>query len=162
MGYWFEDPTLRALGALAYSSSIRSLTTIFNTPKIYAGFNVLPEGPVIGPTTMDALDSRCPQKRAFIVSDEFNEPNAKKAGSFLESGGFATRVWARVLPEAPIENVQECAEEIKTFKPDLIMAVGGGSVMDLSKGAWILYERPDLSGVFSDSNDYVLLSRTGR
>ena len=145
MGYWFEDPTLKALGALAYSSSIRSLTTLFNTPKIYAGFNVLPEGPVIGPTTMDALDSRCPQKRAFIVSDEFNEPNAKKAGSFLESGGFATRMWARVLPEAPIENVQACAEEIKKFEPDLIMAVGGGSVIDLSKGAWILYERPDLT-----------------
>jgi len=145
MGYWFEDPTLKALAPLALSSSIRGLTTIFNTPKIYAGFNVLPEGPVIGPTTMDALASHCPQKRAFIVSDEFNEPNAKKAGSFLESGGFATRVWARVLPEAPIENVQECAEEIKTFKPDLIMAVGGGSVMDLSKGAWILYERPDLT-----------------
>jgi alcohol dehydrogenase class IV len=144
MGFWFEDPTLKALAPLALSSSIRGLTTIFNTPKIYAGFNVLPEGPVIGPTTMDALDSRCSQKRAFIVSDEFNEPSAKKAGSFLESGGFATHIWARVLPEAPIENVQDCAEEIKQFEPDLIMAVGGGSVMDLAKGAWILYERPDL------------------
>jgi len=144
MGYWFEDPTLKALAPLALSSSIRGLTTIFNTPKIYAGFNVLPEGPVIGPTTLDALDSRCPQKRAFIVSDEFNQPSAKKAGRFLESGGFATEIWAKVLPEAPIENVQECAEEIRKFEPDLIMAVGGGSVMDLSKGAWIIYERPDL------------------
>ena len=27
----------------------------------------------------------------------------------------------------------------------MIMAGGGGSVMDLSKGAWILYERPDLT-----------------
>jgi len=144
MGYWFEDPTLKALAPLALSSSIRGLTTIFNTPKIYAGFNVLPEGPVIGPTTLDALASHCPKKRAFIVSDEFNHPNAKKAGSFLEAGGFATRVWARVLPEAPIENVQECAAEINKFEPDMIMAVGGGSVMDLSKGAWIIYERPDL------------------
>ncbi|MEE4263080.1 MAG: iron-containing alcohol dehydrogenase [Desulfobacteraceae bacterium] len=144
MGYWFEDPTLKALAPLALSSSIRGLTTIFNTPKIYAGFNVLPEGPVIGPTTLDALDSRCPQKRAFIVSDEFNAPSAKKAARFLESGGFATKIWARVLPEAPIENVQECAAEINKFEPDMIMAVGGGSVMDLSKGAWIIYERPDL------------------
>ena len=144
MSYWFDDPTLKALAPLALSSSIRGLTTIFNTPKIYAGFNVLPEGPVIGPTTMDALATRCKQKRAFVVSDEFNEPNAAKAVKFLESGGFATAVWAKTLPEAPIENVQECAEAINQFKPDLIMAVGGGSVMDLSKGAWILYERPDL------------------
>jgi alcohol dehydrogenase class IV len=145
MGYWFEDPTLKALAPLALSSSIRGLTTIFNTPKIYAGFNVLPQGPVIGPTTLDALGTRCTQKRAFVVSDEFNEPNAKKAARFLESGGFATEVWAKVLPEAPIENVQECAEAVKKFEPDMIMAVGGGSVMDLSKGAWILYERPDLT-----------------
>ncbi len=145
MGYWFEDPTLKALAPLALSSSIRGLTTIFNTPKIYAGFNVLPEGPVIGPTTLDALGTRCTQKRAFVISDEFNEPNAKKAVRFLESGGFATEVWAKVLPEAPIENVQECAEAVKKFEPDMIMAVGGGSVMDLSKGAWILYERPDLT-----------------
>ncbi len=144
MGYWFEDPTLKALAPLALSSSIRGLTTIFNTPKIYAGFNVLPEGPVIGPTTIDALQTRCTQKRAFVVSDEFNEPNAKKAVRFLESAGFATEVWAKVLPEAPIENVQECAEAVKKFEPDMIMAVGGGSVIDLSKGAWILYERPDL------------------
>ncbi len=144
MGYWFEDPTLKALAPLALSSSIRGLTTIFNTPKIYAGFNVLPEGPVIGPTTIDALGTRCTQKRAFVVSDEFNEPNAKKAVRFLESAGFATEVWAKVLPEAPIENVQECAEAVKKFEPDMIMAVGGGSVIDLSKGAWILYERPDL------------------
>lgn len=144
MAYWFDDPTLKALAALALSSSIRGLTTIFNTPKIYAGFNVLPQGPVIGPTTMDALADRCAQKRAFVISDEFNAPNAQKAVRFLESGGFAVEMWARVLPEAPIENVRDCAEAVGRFEPDLIMAVGGGSVQDLAKGAWILYERPDL------------------
>ncbi len=66
MGYWFEDPTLKALAPLALSSSIRGLTTIFNTPKIYAGFNIIPEGPVIGPTAMDTLANRCKKKRAFV------------------------------------------------------------------------------------------------
>lgn len=145
MGYWFEDPTLKALAPLALSSSVRGLTTIFNTPKIYAGFNVLPEGPVIGPTTMDSLGYRCQKKKAFVVSDEFNQRNAKKTARFMESGGFTTEVWAKVQPEAPVENVQDAAECIKRFEPDLIMAVGGGSVMDLSKAAWILYERPDLT-----------------
>lgn len=145
MGYWFEDPTLKALAPLALSTSIRGLNTIFNTPKIYAGFNVFPEGPVIGPSTMDALATRCNQRRAFVVTDAFNERYAKKAVQFLESGGFTTGVWAETLPEAPIENVQDCATSVKKFEPDLIMAVGGGSVMDLAKGAWILYERPDLA-----------------
>lgn len=145
MGYWFEDPTLKALAPLALSSSVRGLTTIFNTPKIYAGFNVLPEGPVIGPTTMDSLGNMCRKKKAFVVSDEFNQKNAKIAAQFLESGGFITEVWTKAQPEAPVENVQDAADCINRFEPDLIMAVGGGSVMDLSKAAWILYERPDLA-----------------
>jgi len=145
MGYWFDDPTLKALAPLALSSSIRGLTTVFNTPKTYAGFNVIPEGPVIGPTPMDVLEVKCQKKRAFIVTDEFNKRYAKKVVVFLGSGGFTTEVWAKTLPEAPMENVMECAAAINAYEPDMIMAVGGGSVMDVSKGAWILYERPDLT-----------------
>ncbi|MCK5547011.1 MAG: iron-containing alcohol dehydrogenase [Rhodospirillaceae bacterium] len=145
MGYWYEDPTLKALVPLALSSSIRGLTTVINTPKTYAGFNVLPEGLVIGPTAMDTLTIRCDKKRAFVVSDEFNERYAKKAVRFLELGGFMAEIWPKTLPEAPIENVEDCAEAMKAFEPDLIMAVGGGSVIDLAKGAWIMYERSDLT-----------------
>ena len=145
MGYWFENPTLKALVPLALSSSIKGLLTIFKTPKIYIGSNVFPEGMVIGPYTMDALGPRCAKKRAFIVTDQFSERFAKKAVQFLRSGGFTTEVWPETLPEAPMENVHACAEAMKTFEPDMIMAVGGGSVMDLAKGAWILYEKPSLS-----------------
>jgi hypothetical protein len=94
---------------------------------------------------MDALGPRCAKKRAFVVTDEFNERNASRVARFLQSGGFTVEIWAKGLPEPPMENVRECGEAMKAFEPDLIMAVGGGSVMDLSKGAWILYERPDLT-----------------
>ena len=131
MGYWFEDPTLKTLASLIVASSIKGLTTFFKAPHIYTGFNVLPEGPTIGPTTMDVIGPRCAKKRAFVVTDEFNEKNAKKAAQFLENDGFTTSIWAKTLPEAPLENVKECAEEIKAYEPDLIMSVGGGSAMDM-------------------------------
>ena len=145
MGYWFEDPTIKTLASLIVASSIKGLTTFFKAPLIYTGFNVLPEGPTIGPTTMDVIGPRCAKKRAFVVTDEFNEKNAQKAAQFLEADGFTTSIWAKTLPEAPLENVKECADDINAFEPDLIMSVGGGSAMDLAKLAWILYERPDIN-----------------
>ena len=145
MGYWFENPTLKALAPLALSTSIKGLTTIFNTPKLFIGSNVFPEGPVVGPSTMDSLLPRCLKKRAFIVTDEFSKRFANKAARFLESGGFKVELWAGCQPEAPMEVVVECAKAVKDFEPDLIMAVGGGSVIDSAKAAWILYERPDIT-----------------
>ncbi len=145
MPYWFENPTLKALAPLALSTSIKGLTTIFNTPKMFIGSNVFPEGPVVGPTTMDTLALRCPRKRAFVVTDEFSKRFAAKAVRFLEAGGFKVEMWAGCQPEAPIEVVTECAQSVKAFEPDLMMSVGGGSVRDSAKAAWILYERPDIA-----------------
>jgi alcohol dehydrogenase class IV len=147
MAYWFEDPVLRSLAPLALSTSVKGLTTILNIPKMFIGANVFPEGPAIGPSTMDTLAGRCPRKRAFIVTDDFSQRFVKKITPFLENGGFEHETWPKCLPEAPIENVVECGEAMKAFEPDLIMAVGGGSVMDSAKVAWILYERPDISNV---------------
>jgi len=147
MAYWFEDPMLRSLAPLALSSSLKGLSTIFNVPKMFVGANVFPSGVPIGPSTIDTLSARCPKKRAFIVADQFSQRFVKKITPFLENGGFTWETWARCLPEAPIENVEECGEAMKAFEPDLIMAVGGGSVIDSAKVAWILYERPDITDV---------------
>ena len=86
MGYWFENPTLKALAPLALSTSIKGLTTIFNTPIMFIGSNVFPEGPVVGPSTMDSIGPRCPQKRAFIVTDDFSKRFAGKAVRFFRIG----------------------------------------------------------------------------
>jgi alcohol dehydrogenase class IV len=145
MAYWFENPTLKALAPLALSTSIKGLTTIINVPAMFIGSNVFPEGPVVGPSTMDTLANRCTKKRAFIVTDEFSNKFAGKATGFLQSGGFTVEIWPRCLPEAPMEVVAECAQAMKAYEPDLIMAVGGGSVMDTAKAAWVLYERPDIT-----------------
>jgi alcohol dehydrogenase class IV len=145
MSYWFQDPRLKAILPLATASAIRGLTTNFKTPQLIIGSNVFPEGPGIGPSPADMLGNRCPKKRAFIVTDDIGKGFTPKVSRSLKAAGFTIETWSNALPEAPLENVKESCEAMRTFEPDLIFALGGGSVIDGAKAAWILYERPDIT-----------------
>jgi alcohol dehydrogenase class IV len=57
----------------------------------------------------------------------------------------AIEVFDQVEPEPSFENVEKAADALSRFQPDLIVALGGGSCIDAAKGAWVLYERPDLA-----------------
>jgi alcohol dehydrogenase class IV len=144
MGYWFEDPGIKSLLPLATAAGIRGLSSVFNTPMMIYGANVFSEAPGLGPGTIDHLNNKSLSKKAFIVTDEFGKRFADKVEKFLLAWGYETECWAKVEPEAPVENVKECAAAMTAYEPGLIMAVGGGSVMDAAKGGWVMYERPDL------------------
>jgi len=49
-----------------------------------------------------------------------------------------------VEPEPSVATVRKGAEVLRAFKPDTIIAVGGGSPMDAAKVMWLLYEHPDI------------------
>ncbi|WP_405996730.1 bifunctional acetaldehyde-CoA/alcohol dehydrogenase [Streptomyces sp. NBC_00829] len=53
-----------------------------------------------------------------------------------------------VEPEPSIDSVQRGAALMRDFRPDTIIALGGGSPMDAAKVMWLLYEQPDVD--FSD------------
>lgn len=53
-----------------------------------------------------------------------------------------------VEPEPSIKTVSAGAEVLRAFKPDTLIAVGGGSPMDAAKVMWLMYEHPEV--VFSD------------
>jgi hypothetical protein len=147
MGYWFTDPMIKGILPLAASTSIRGISNTFRTPKIFMGPNVFPEGPAIGATATDHFAARCPKKRAFVVTDRTAERWARRVAAAMEAKGFVTQTWNNAQPEAPVENVREAAGAMGEFEPDLVVAVGGGSVMDGAKAAWMLYERPDITDI---------------
>ncbi|MFF8932055.1 bifunctional acetaldehyde-CoA/alcohol dehydrogenase [Streptomyces longwoodensis] len=60
-----------------------------------------------------------------------------------------------VQPEPSIQSVQHGADLMRDFRPDTIIALGGGSPMDAAKVMWLLYEQPgvdfaDMRQKFSD------------
>ncbi|MEU2982567.1 bifunctional acetaldehyde-CoA/alcohol dehydrogenase [Streptomyces hirsutus] len=60
-----------------------------------------------------------------------------------------------VQPEPSIDSVQHGAGLMRDFRPDTIIALGGGSPMDAAKVMWLLYEQPgidfaDMRQKFSD------------
>jgi alcohol dehydrogenase class IV len=54
-------------------------------------------------------------------------------------------VFTNVEPKPSLETTQRGVQVMADFKPDWIIGLGGGSVMDAAKAMRVLYERPDLT-----------------
>ncbi len=59
-----------------------------------------------------------------------------------------------VEPEPSMETVVRGAASMRAFRPDTIIALGGGSPMDAAKVMWLLYEHPDVD--FADMREKFL------
>ncbi|WP_454084586.1 bifunctional acetaldehyde-CoA/alcohol dehydrogenase [Georgenia sp. Marseille-Q6866] len=63
-------------------------------------------------------------------------------------GKVALQIIDDVEPEPSITTVERGASAMREFRPDTIIALGGGSPMDAAKVMWLQYEHPDV--VFTD------------
>lgn len=54
------------------------------------------------------------------------------------------QVFSNVEPDPDISTVRRGADQMKSFEPDTIIALGGGSVMDAAKVMWMFYEQPEI------------------
>ncbi|MBO3444441.1 bifunctional acetaldehyde-CoA/alcohol dehydrogenase [Clostridium sp. CCUG 7971] len=52
-------------------------------------------------------------------------------------------IFCDVEPDPSVDTVLNGAEAMRKFKPDTIIALGGGSAMDAAKGMWLFYENPE-------------------
>ena len=97
------------------------------------------------------------KKRAFIVTDSFLYQNGytKAVEKKLDEMGIQHTCFYDVAPDPSLACAKAGAEQMRSFQPDVIIAVGGGSAMDAGKIMWVLYEHPeadfmDMAMRFSD------------
>jgi len=85
--------------------------------------------------------------KAFVVTDPF----MVKAG-YVDKVLYYLRkrqqyvhceIFSEIEPDPSVETIMKGCDMMNRFKPDVIIALGGGSAIDAAKGMWLFYEHPD-------------------
>lgn len=97
------------------------------------------------PVALDELRSERGAQKAFIVTDTFLYQNGytKPITDKLDEMGIVHTTFFDVQPDPTLKNAKNGAAQMVAFKPDTIIALGGGSAMDAAKIMWVLYEHPE-------------------
>lgn len=98
------------------------------------------------PVALSELKDVLGKKRAFIVTDSFLYMNGytKPITDKLDEMGIVYQCFSDVQPDPTLANAQAGAKAMSAFKPDVIIALGGGSAMDAGKIMWVMYEHPEV------------------
>ncbi|OUQ17412.1 bifunctional acetaldehyde-CoA/alcohol dehydrogenase [Lachnoclostridium sp. An14] len=98
------------------------------------------------PVALNELRDVLGKKRAFLVTDSFLYMNGytKPITDKLDELGIVYTTFSDVQPDPTLANAQAGAKAMDAFKPDVIIALGGGSAMDAAKIMWVMYEHPEV------------------
>ena len=90
-------------------------------------------------------------KKVFLVSDKslVDAGVTKKVEEELEQANIEYTLYSEIKPNPTIKNVTDGVEACKNSNADVIVAVGGGSSIDTSKGIAIVMTNPDRSDIKS-------------
>lgn len=99
--------------------------------------------------SVNYLEKMSGLERVFIVGDQGMSKlgYVKKVEETLNrrETPVVYQTFVDVESDPSSNTVYKGAEMMRSFKPDTIIAVGGGSVMDAAKGMWLFYTAPDAS-----------------
>ena len=87
--------------------------------------------------------------KAFIVSDPMMVQlgYVDKVTYYLNKREESChyKIFSDVEPDPDVDTVMRGVAEMRSFQPDVIIALGGGSAMDAAKCMWLFYEHPETS-----------------
>ena len=98
------------------------------------------------PVALEELKYVMDKKKVFIVTDQFLFENGytRVITDKLNELGIEHTTFSNVAPDPNLACAKEGAKLMEEFKPDCIVALGGGSAMDAAKIMWVLYEHPEV------------------
>ena len=86
------------------------------------------------------------KQRAFIVTDRFlfDSGAVYNITRPLEDIGVDYQIFFDVKPDPTLSTIREAMQMVDVYKPDVIIALGGGSPIDAAKIIWLQYEQPEV------------------
>jgi acetaldehyde dehydrogenase/alcohol dehydrogenase len=93
-----------------------------------------------------ALEDLTPRKRCLIVTDRFLMESGcvDDLMRLLKKQAMEVECFADVSADPTLAVVRKGIAVANGFKPDVILAMGGGSPMDAAKIMWVMYEHPEV------------------
>ena len=107
-------------------------------------------------------------ERLMVVSDPYFVESGLAKALATQSGAENTEIFGQVAPDPSVELAARAAAAAKEFHPDVIVALGGGSTMDLAKAMKYftgsqatLVAVPTTSGSGSEVTAFAILTHQG-
>jgi acetaldehyde dehydrogenase / alcohol dehydrogenase len=105
-------------------------------PKIYFKTGCLPV----------ALRELAGKKRALLITDKplFDMGLLKEVTDVLDEIGVDHYIFYDVEPDPTLTTINQGLALCNSYRPDVLIAFGGGSPMDAAKVMWLMYEHPEI------------------
>jgi len=138
MPTWYESQVIKDLMPILGARAVRGLETNFFLSRIYTGKSSLLKVARYLEATINKEE-----RKALIITDSFTKKFVKNVDDMLKLIDMDYKVWSGVLPEVPVSTIDEGAKVCEEYNPKVIIAIGGGSVMDTAKMVLVKYEKPE-------------------